>query len=146
MLIAPGVEEVIGPVKTAVEELLGRASGPMHARLVMQPVMAGILAIRAGLKDAREGNPAFFWTVLTNKEERRILLKSGWKDISKIFGIAVILDSVYQLAVIRSFSLLQTLLVAFCVAVVPYVVLRGPASRIMRGMNAARGLTPAPKR
>jgi len=146
MLIAPGVEEVIVPVKTAVEELLGRASGPMHARLVMQPVMAGILAIRAGLKDAREGNPAFFWTVLTNKEERRILLKSGWKDISKIFGIAVILDSVYQLAVIRSFSLLQTLLVAFCVAVVPYVVLRGPASRIMRGMNAARGLTPAPKR
>jgi len=146
MLIAPGVEEVIGPVKNAVEELLGRASGPMHARLVMQPIMASILAIRAGIKDAREGNPVFFWTVLTNKEERRILLKSGWKDISKIFGIAIILDTVYQLAVIRSFSLVQTLLVAFCVAVLPYVALRGPVSRIVRGMQSARGLTPAPKR
>lgn len=39
----------------AIEQLLGRASGPLHLRLVIQPIMATILAIRAGLRDAREG-------------------------------------------------------------------------------------------
>jgi len=39
------------------ENLAGRLSGPMNFRLVIQPTVAGILAIRAGLKDARGGRP-----------------------------------------------------------------------------------------
>ena len=36
------------------EGLIGRSSGPMHFRLFVQPLMATILAIRAGWADAWE--------------------------------------------------------------------------------------------
>ena len=128
---------VIDNLKRAIEQLLGRASGPMHFRLLMQPVMASIFAIRAGIRDARAGNPVFFWSLLTNPEERKNLAKSGWKDIGKIFILALVLDGVYQFLQFHTFFPLQTFLVAVGVAVVPYIVLRGPVSRIVRAFTSA---------
>lgn len=43
------------------KDLIDRVSGPMRFRLILQPVMAVIFAIRAGLKDAKEGRPPYFW-------------------------------------------------------------------------------------
>ena len=40
------------------DELTGRADGPLTLRLFLQPAMAAFFAIRAGMKDAREGRPA----------------------------------------------------------------------------------------
>ena len=37
------------------EQLMARVSGPMHFRLYLQPGMAAVLAIIAGLKDAKAG-------------------------------------------------------------------------------------------
>jgi hypothetical protein len=67
---------------------------------VIQPIVAAILAIRAGLKDTREGRPAFFWAVLACLEGRKILIMSGWKDINKLFMVAMVLDTLYQLFVL----------------------------------------------
>jgi hypothetical protein len=116
----------------AYEQLLGRSSGPLHMRLILQPIVASVLAIRAGIRDARERKPVFLWTVLTSAEERRIMLQSGWKDLSKILVIALVLDTVYQLIALRAFFVIQALIVAFCVAVVPYSILRGPVNRLVR--------------
>ena len=129
------MQEIVTQVTTAVEQLLGRASGPMHIRLVMQPAIVTFLAIRAGFRDAREGKPPFFWTAITNEEERHIMVKSGWKDIGKIFVIAMILDTVYQIIAHSEFGLLQTFIVAISVAVVPYIIVRGPTSRIVRAFK-----------
>ena len=41
----------------AWEQLVGRLSGPMKLRFILQPATAVFFAIRAGLKDAREGYP-----------------------------------------------------------------------------------------
>jgi hypothetical protein len=136
---------IVEAVSRAVTELLGRAAGPMHFRLVMQPVVASVLAIRAGIRDAREGRPAFFWTFLTNKEERKILLQSGWKDIGKVLILAIVLDVIYQFIVFHTFHPLQTIIVAVGVAVVPYILLRGPVTRIVRAVGKPAPLTPAPK-
>ena len=126
------ISETVG---RAVGELLGRSSGPLHFRLVIQPVVASILAIRAGMKDAREGKPPFFWTALTNPAARQVLIRSGWKDIGKLFMVAMVLDTIYQAIVLRGFHLVQALLVAIFVAVIPYVVLRGPATRLTHRMG-----------
>ena len=40
------------------EDMIARVTGPMKFRLFLQPAMATFFAIRDGLKDAREGNPA----------------------------------------------------------------------------------------
>jgi hypothetical protein len=119
-------------IHRAVEQLLGRASGPLHFRLVLQPIVATVIAIRAGLKDARENQPAFFWTVLTDPAERQQLLQSGWKDLTKIFIVAMVLDAVYQLIELHAFYVIQALIVAIVLAVVPYVLVRGPVNRLKR--------------
>lgn len=123
----------------AVEQLLGRASGPLHFRLLIQPIVATLLAIRAGRKDAREGKPAFFWTLLTQPEARRSLLQSGWKDVGKLFLVALVLDTIYQIIALHGFYVLQALIVAIVVAVIPYTLLRGLATRLARGAHKNPG-------
>ena len=121
------------------EQLVGRVSGPMSFRFVLQPCVALTLAIRAGLSDARKGRPPYLWKVLTDAEQRRSLLLSGWKDAGNVFIFAVILDTVYQLYMFRWFYPLQTVLVATVLALLPYVMFRGVATRIARDRSAGRG-------
>jgi hypothetical protein len=120
-------------LKNTSAELLGRASGPLHFRIVIQPLVAGFLAIRAGTKDARDGRPAFFWALLTNPDERQRALHSGWKDISKIFIVATVLDCIYQAIELPVFRVGQALIVAVALAILPYVLIRGPINRLRRG-------------
>jgi hypothetical protein len=112
------------------ENLVDRVSGPMHFRVVMQPLMAVIFAIRDGMKDAREGRVPYFWSMFTDQGHRRDLLKSGWKSVGKVFIIALILDAVYQYIALRWFYPVEALLVALILAIIPYVLLRGPANRL----------------
>ena len=121
------------------ENLVARSSGPMHFRLLIQPIVAGSLAIRAGLNDARNGRPAFLWSVITNPEYRPELLGQGTRDVGKVFGVAVVLDAIYQLFVQRGVYLLEMLVVATVLAIVPYVLIRGPVGRLARALRQRRG-------
>jgi len=123
------VEEIL---KRVWENLIGRTSGPLNFRLIIQPTVAAIIAIRSGLKDAREGRPAFFWAALSKKNNRSELLHGGWKDIGTVFIIATVLDSIYQLVVHRGVYVLELLITATTLALVPYILIRGPVNRIAR--------------
>jgi hypothetical protein len=112
--------------------LIARVTGPMKFRLVLQPLMATFFAVRMGLKDAREGKPAYFWTLFTEPEERREMLKDGWKSIGKVFCLAILLDAVYQVIELHWIYPGEALLVAFILAIVPYLIIRGPVNRIAR--------------
>ena len=122
----------------AVDELLGRASGPFHFRLILQPVMASIFAIRAGIRDAREGKPAFLYTFVVHADRRKKLAALAWADVGKIFILAIVLDTVYQLVVFHAFRSLQTLIVAVVLSLIPYALVRGPAMRIARLFSPGR--------
>jgi uncharacterized membrane protein len=64
------------------EMLNGRADGPFTLRLILQPTVATIFAIRAGLRDTRDGQPPyFFWSVFTNPARCPELLAQVWKDV-----------------------------------------------------------------
>ena len=84
-------------------------------------------------RDARAGNPPFLWTVLTDRTHRAQALKSGWKDVGKVFAIATVLDVVYQIVAKTGVRVLESLLVAFILALVPYMLFRGPITRILSG-------------
>lgn len=114
------------------ENLGGRLGGPMKLRLLIQPLMVSVFAIRAGIKDARAGRPPFFWTVLSDPQSRSGLLRDGWKDIAKVFTIAFAIDVIYQLIVERWVYILESLIVAIVLAIIPYLILRGPVTRITR--------------
>ena len=128
-----GITEVLS---RTVDQLLGRSSGPLHFRLVLQPIVASVIAIKAGLRDARSGQSPFFWSLLTKAAERRRLIQSGWRDIGKVFILALLIDTVYQLFMFRAFYVLQSLIVAVAVAVVPYLILRGLVTRLARRNQA----------
>ena len=119
-------------LREAVEQLLGRASGPMHFRLIMQPLMALFLAYKAGRADAAAGRPAFLWEFLRNPAERGPLVRSAFGDLAKIMLVAFVLDTIYQLLVLKAFHPLQTLIVVFVLAVLPYALFRGPFMRLLR--------------
>lgn len=112
--------------------MIDRVSGPLTFRLILQPFMACIFAVRDGLKDAKKGKPAYFWAMFTQPEHRRELVREGWKSIGKVFIIAIIIDAVYQYVVLRWFYPFEALLVAFILAIVPYLILRGPINRAFR--------------
>ena len=112
------------------ENLGGRIGGPLTFRLILQPLMAVILGVRAGLADARAGRPAYFWTILTSPAARRDLLREGWKAVARVFVLAVVIDIVYQLIVFRWVYPGELLILAFLLACVPYLLVRGPANRI----------------
>jgi hypothetical protein len=113
--------------------LLGRVGGPMTFRIILQPTMATLLALRAGLKDAKEGRPPYFWTILTDPEQRAGLLRQGWKATARVFGLAVLMDIIYQWIVQRWIYPGEVLIVAILLAIVPYLLIRGPVTRIARG-------------
>ena len=116
-----------------VHDLLGRLDGPLHFRFFLQPLMATVFAIRDGLRDARTGQPPYFWTLFTKPTFAE--LRSGWKSVSKVFILAVVLDVIYQIIVYRWFYPFETLLVAVLLAFVPYLLIRGPVNRIKRSLS-----------
>jgi hypothetical protein len=123
------------------QDMIGRISGPMSFRLVLQPAVAAIIALRAGLQDARAGRPPFNWAVVSDPLHRRDLLREGFKAIAKVFVMAVVIDVVYQLRVYRTIYPIEALLVAFLLACVPYLLIRGPADRLMRFAARRKTLT-----
>ena len=119
-------------------ELVARDSGPLHVRILLQPLVAAILAIRSGLNDAREGRPVFFWTLALKPAQRRSLLRHLWKDVGKLFLVACVLDVVYQLLVLRWVYPVQTVIVATVLAILPYLVFRGLANRLGRRIGSKK--------
>jgi hypothetical protein len=114
-----------------IDHLLGRASGPMHLRLIMQPAMAIFLGIRDGMKDSRESKPAYLWSVCTHAGDRKQLLKDGFKSLTKILIMALLLDAIYQLIQFRWIYPGEEIIVAIVLAVIPYALIRGPANRVI---------------
>jgi hypothetical protein len=112
------------------ENLVGRVHGPMHFRMIFQPLMAVIFAIRDGRKDAREGRLPYFWALFTERGHRLDLLRQGWKSVGKIFVAAVILDAVYQFITVRWFYPGEAVATAVVLAIVPYLLLRGLVNRL----------------
>jgi hypothetical protein len=92
--------------------------------------MAGLLALRAGIQDAKEGRQGYLWAMITDPQRRFQLLHEGWRGARTPFLIAIALDCVYQLITQRFIYPLELLFTATLLALVPYALLRGPFNRL----------------
>ena len=122
--------DLLDQLSRAWEQMAGRLEGPFVFRFVLQPTVAALLAIRAGLADARDGRSPYLWSVLSNPLERRQLIRHGFVDVSRVFVVAVLLDVIYQLMVFGWIYPVQALLVAGLLALLPYALVRGPVTRL----------------
>lgn len=111
------------------ENLIERPSGPMAVRLIIQPLVAVILAIRDGINDGRAGRSPDLWIVLTKRKQRRAHLVERLKATSKPMSFAFVLDTIYQLLVLKAFYPGEALIIAVFLGFLPYVLVRGPVAR-----------------
>jgi hypothetical protein len=112
--------------------LVGRAVGPLHLRLVIQPMMAAFLAMRAGARDASDGRTPFGWAVLVGRGRRIGLLREGWNDVASLFLAAFVIDALYQIIEFHWVYFGQASVIAALVALPTYLLVRGPTNRILR--------------
>lgn len=114
------------------DQLIARPTGPLAFRLVLQPIMVIILAIIDGLKDVRAGRPLYTWTLLTDSAHRGSYLREGLKRVTRVIIFALVMDAIYQFIVLHWFYPGEALVIAFFLAVLPYLLIRGPVARIAR--------------
>jgi len=125
------MDAILDMLSRSVDQLFARLTGPLNFRLVVMPTVVTILAIRAHLRDVKEGKPIYLGAFLTSPTERRRLFRSGLKDFGRVFIIACVLDTTYQLLVFRAFHPGEMLIVAVVCAIVPYFLVRGPITRLV---------------
>jgi hypothetical protein len=113
------------------ELLLGRVEGPMHFRLLLQPAVAVLLALKDGRDDAIKGKAPYFWSLFTDPEGRARRLQEGWKSVSKVFLLAIVLDLVYQYLAMPRIRPFGALMVGITLAIIPYLLVRGLVTRLM---------------
>jgi hypothetical protein len=118
-------------------DLIERPDAPMRFRFVLQPLMAAIVAVRDGLKDARTGKSPYFWTMLDNPRERTRRLNEGLNATARIVLLGLVMDAIYQTIVLGQFYPAEAVVVALLFCFFPYVIMRGPAERIARRWGAA---------
>jgi len=112
------------------DNFVARPNGSFGLRFYVQPTMAGLLALRDGIQDARKGRQGYLWAMLTRRERRLQLLHEGWRGALTPFLVAIALDSVYQLVTVKFVYPLELLFTATLLALVPYALLRGPFNRL----------------
>jgi hypothetical protein len=117
------------------KDILARPGGPMTFRFLLQPAMAAIAALRDGLKDARLGRRPYLWAIVRgvrSAEGRGGRLWEGIVSTARILILGVIMDTIYQWVVFKTFYPVQATVIAVLLAFVPYLLLRGPFARIAR--------------
>lgn len=118
------------------EALIGRIEGRLAFRFILQPFVAAILAVRAGWRDARFGRSPFLYTIVSDPNQRVFLLQQGWKDVSKVFILAVVMDLIYQWMEFTWLYPLRACAIGGILAVVPYLILRGIVCRTSRFLGS----------
>ena len=121
-----------------VDDLIGRVTGPMQFRLYLQPAMALLLGIRDGLKDARTGQPAYFWSIFTSPGHRAELVRDGLKSVARVLLFAIVMDAIYQYIELRTFHPGEAIIVALILGFVPYLFIRGPVNRLSKWWASRR--------
>ena len=112
-------------------DMFERPDGPMRFRFVLQPVMAVLAAVHDGVKDARAGRAPYFWTIASKRGERIARLREGLEATARIILLGVAMDVIYQFIVLKTFYPFEALVIALLLAFVPYLVMRGPVTRIV---------------
>jgi hypothetical protein len=123
-------EESLGRLWT---DVLDRPGGPMTFRFILQPAMALIAALRDGLKDARLGRRPYLWALLRGVRDSQGRVGRLWEGVistARILILGIVMDTVYQWVVFKTFYPVQAAVIAILLAFVPYFLFRGPIERL----------------
>ena len=114
------------------DEMVSRPAGPLAFRFILQPVMASLLAIRDGYKDASMGRTPYLWAILHDPLHGADRLREGLHAVMRVILLGIGMDLAYQIFVLKGFRPLELIVIVAALCFVPYLIVRGPAERIAR--------------
>jgi hypothetical protein len=113
-------------------DVFGRLSGPMTLRFYLQPTLAFVAALKDGIKDARLGHKAFFWSTFSDPTLQRGRLREGLMGTSQMVLVGLAIDTIYQFRVFARFYPVEAVLMVLMLAVIPYFVFRWVVEHMAR--------------
>lgn len=114
------------------DELVSRPAGPLAFRFILQPVVACLLAMRDGHRDASMGRTPYFWTIVHDPSRRADRLREGLHAVMRVVLLGIAMDLAWQIFVLKGFRPLELFDVVAVLCFVPYLIVRGPAERVFR--------------
>jgi hypothetical protein len=116
-----------------------RFEGPLHARLIVQPFTAVMLALIDGLSDADQHRLPFLWpSAHQSRPDRRKRLGSTLRSLGKVLALSLALDVAHQYIALRLVDLGDALLIAGLLAMTPYAALRGAVTHFASEPRGSR--------
>jgi len=120
------------------DNFLARPEGTLNLRFIVQPLVASLIAVRAGIADAANGRPAYLWAAFNNAGHRHDLLVSGLKQLWLPILNGTVLDVIYQIITHRWVYPLELVFTVALLVLVPYLLVRGPVNRVARRFGRKR--------
>jgi hypothetical protein len=118
-----------------LEELPRRFTGPGRLRFILQPMVAIVLGIRGGLRDANAVHPPYLFGLLFAAEHRRELLRSGVAAIRNLLAAGILMDIVFQLVLYHSVHPGAAVVIGPILICFPYALARALTTRLARRMG-----------
>ena len=113
------------------QDLVARTTGPMWFRLILQPLVAVVFGVRAGLRNARSSPSGSHHPPKSlDPAYRRAMFRQGLHDVGIMLGAGVALDAIFQLIALRAIYPGEAVLVAFLLVAVPYQIVRTVVARL----------------
>ena len=122
-----------------LEELPQRLTGPGRLRFVLQPLVAIVLGWRAGLSDARTGQPPYLYGLIMGGANRKELLRDGLASIRNLIAIGIVLDAVAQLLIYGQVHPGAALVIGPVLICLPYAASRALTNRVARLVQGDSG-------
>jgi hypothetical protein len=113
-------------------DVFDRLHGPMTIRFYLQPTLGFVAALKDGIKDARFGHKAFFWTALWDKTAQRGRLREGLNATSQMALLGFAMDTIYQFRVLDRFYPVEAVMMVLLLAVIPYFLFRWLVEHVAR--------------
>ncbi len=108
----------------------GMFGGKFQLRLIFQPVLALLLGVRFGIRDAKAGKPAFLMSLVEAQHERWPILKQGLRDAIIPLCIALVIDGILQRMINGYVRPMAAIVVGVLLVFLPFVIGRGLSNRI----------------
>jgi hypothetical protein len=121
------MDEIIGRVWN---DFLARTTGPMWFRLILQPAVAAVFGVRAGLRNARREASRSQPAQTLDPAYRRAMLRQALHDVGKVLIAGIGLDVIFQLIALRALYPIEAVLVGFLLVALPYQIVRTVVARL----------------
>src|SRR6478736_9113386 len=129
----------VGFFESIARDLTGRGifGGKFQIRLIAQPLIAMLLGIRLGMRDAKQDKRPFLLSLFEAKKGGRWpILKQGLRDAIVPLCVAFILDGILQRIILGRIRPVAAVVVGGLLVFLPFMIVRSLTNRIWRHGHA----------